>query len=137
MTVIFDFLLVYKLTYKRRKGHLYVVKADILFVLHDPLNHLCLVGRRGIVVFITAYGAKGRRFESRSFLFFHREQPVSPIEMHSRNARRPRENEKIKQLRVEQRENAGAARRRRRTSRQTWQEDMKNDLVRRKNSIKW
>ena len=51
-------------------------------------------GRRGIVVFITAYGAKGRRFESRSFLFFRREQPVSPIAMHSRNVRRPRENKK-------------------------------------------
>ena len=30
-----------KLTYKRRKGYLYVGKAGILFVLHDPLNHLC------------------------------------------------------------------------------------------------
>ena len=41
MTVIFNFLIVYKLTYKRRKGHLYVGKANILFVLNDSLNHLC------------------------------------------------------------------------------------------------
>ena len=44
---------------------------------HKCFSKLKLGGRRGLVVIVTAYGAKGRRIESRSFSFFYSVQFIA------------------------------------------------------------